>query len=67
MMTSEDRISQVIEASFTVLAAIALPAWLGLIPAMTGHGGTAAGRAPSAVWPTMLANEVKTFGIVDQR
>jgi hypothetical protein len=67
MMTSEDRISQVVEAGFTVLAAIALPVRLGLIPAMTGYGSTAAGRAPNAVWPAMLPNEVKTFGIIDQR
>jgi hypothetical protein len=67
MMTSEDRISQVVEADFTVLAAIALPVWLSIIPAMTGHGSTAAGRATNPVWPTMLPNEVKTFGIIDQR
>jgi hypothetical protein len=47
MMTSENRISQVVEAGFTVLASIALPVRLGIIPAMTGHGSTAADRTPS--------------------
>jgi hypothetical protein len=44
-----------------------LPVRLGIIPAMTGYGSTAAGRAPNAVWPATLPNEVKTFGIIDQR
>ncbi len=65
MMTSEDRISQVVEAGFTVLAAIALPVRLGLIPAMMGHVGTAAGRTPDAIWPAVLPNQIETLRIVD--
>ena len=67
MVTGENGAGQVIEACLAVLAAIALPVRLGLIPAMTGHGSTAAGRAPNAVWPAMLPNKVKTLSIVDQR
>ena len=67
MMTSENRISQVVEAGFTVLASIALPVRLGIVPSMTGHGSTAAGRTPNPFWPAMLANEVKALRIVDQR
>jgi hypothetical protein len=67
MVAGENGAGQVVEASFTVLASIALPVRLGIIPAMTGHGSTAAGRAPNAVWPAMLPNELKTLRIVDQR
>lgn len=64
-MTGENGAGQVIEACLAVLAAIALPVRLGIIPAMTGHRSTAAG--PNAVWPAMLPNKVKTLAIVDQR
>jgi len=67
MVTGENSAGQVIEACLAVLAAIALPVRLGIIPAMTGHRSTAAGRTPNAVWPAMLPNKVKTLSIVDQR
>jgi hypothetical protein len=65
MMTSENRISQVVEACFTALTAIALPIRLGVIAAMTGHVGAAASRTPDAIWPAVLPNQIETLRIVD--
>ena len=47
MVTGENGAGQVIEACLAVLAVIALPVRLGIIPAMTGHRSTAADRTPS--------------------
>src|SRR5687768_7562208 len=67
MMPSQNGAGQIIEPHLTIRASIPLAMRLGLIVTIPGHRGTVAMRTADAVRPAMLADQLVTFGIVDQR
>src|SRR3954468_22582811 len=67
MTSSQNGAGQIIKTRLTIRASIPLAMRLSVIVTITSHRGTVAMGTADAVWPAMLANQLVTFGIVDQR
>src|SRR3954453_1360203 len=67
MMPSQNGAGQIIETHLTIRASIPLVMRLSVIVTIPGHRGTVAMRTADAARPAMLADQLKTFGTVDQR
>ncbi len=66
MMACQDRPAQIIEASATSLASVALPVLLGVINAVADDRATGAAGAANAVRPSMLTDHLVALRVVDQ-
>src|SRR5512133_683183 len=67
MMPSQNGTGQIIETLLTIRASIPLAMRLSVIVTIPGYRGTVAMGTADAVRPAMLADQLVTFGIVDQR
>lgn len=66
VMTGQNRAGEIVEARFAVLAQPALARVTGIVPAVPDHVATVARRAPHAIRPAMLADQVEALGVVEQ-
>ena len=66
VMTGQDSAGQVVEAGAARRATLALPMRLGVVPAVTGGRGAAAGRAADAIRPAVLADQLEALRVIDQ-
>ena len=66
VMTSEDRVRQIVEASLTGLAQIALTLGLGIVVPLLDHLRTVTSWTKDTVWPTQGTDGRKAFGVVDE-
>jgi hypothetical protein len=66
-MAGQHRAGQVVEARLAALAQPALARVPGILPAVPDHVRAVAGRAPHAIRPAMLADQVEALGVVEQR
>src|SRR4051812_35370683 len=66
VMTGQDSAREVVEAGAARRAAVALPVRLGVVPAVPGDRGAAAGRAAHALGPAVLAHQLEALRVVDQ-
>ena len=66
MMPGQYRIGEIVEANCAVAANIALTMPLRVVAAVTRDMTAAALGTPHALRPTSLANEIETFGFVEQ-
>src|SRR3954468_2906324 len=64
MVSGQNSPGQVIEPRPAVLAPVPLP--MPLIMAMADHRGTGTGRAANSVRPSIVPDQLITFGIIDQ-
>jgi hypothetical protein len=64
MMTSKERVSQIVKAPFTGLAQIALPLGLSGVAPLFGDLWTVAIGAPDAIGPAHIADGGETFSVV---
>jgi hypothetical protein len=67
MTSSQNGAGQIIKTRLTIRASIPLAMRLSLIVTIPSHRGTVAMGTADAGRPAMLANQLVTFGIVDQR
>ena len=67
MMTSEEGVGQIVKASLTELALVALPLGLSLIAPLFGDLRTLAMGARDAIGSAHIADRGDTFGVVHQR
>src|SRR5687767_11784484 len=67
MMTSKDRVSQLVKAPFTGLAQIALRLGLSVVAPRFGDLWTVAIGAPDAIGPAQIADGGEPFGVVHER
>jgi hypothetical protein len=67
MVPGQRRAGEVVEATRTGLAAVALPVRLGVIAAVAHHGAAAAAGAAHAFRPAMLPYQGEALGVIDQR
>ena len=67
VMAGQHRAGQVVEARLAALAQPALARVPGILPAVPDHVRAVAGRAPHAIRPAMLADQVEALGVVEQR
>src|SRR4051795_3141302 len=58
---------QGVEADPAVVAAVALPVGLGVVPAVAGDPGAAAVRAADALGPAVLPDQLEASRVIDQR
>lgn len=66
MMAGQDRAAQVIEASPTAFAPVALAVRLRIVPTVATDALAGATGAAHRIGPTMLTNELVTLAIVDE-
>lgn len=66
-MASKDRVRQIVEASLTQLAQIALTLGLSVVSPLFDDLRAITAWTPHTVWPTQVPNGLKTFGVVDER
>jgi len=67
MMTGEDHVRHIVEASLTGLTQVALPLGLGIVAPLFGYTRTVTRWTKDAVWPTEGTDGLKAFGVVDER
>jgi hypothetical protein len=67
MMASKDRVRQIVAASLTQLAQIALTLGLSVVSPLFGDLRALTAWTPHPVGPTQVPNGLKTFGVVDER
>jgi hypothetical protein len=66
MVSGQNRTAQVIEPRAAVLAPVSLPMSLGFIMAMADHGGAGTARAVNAVRPSIVPDQLRALGVIDQ-
>jgi hypothetical protein len=66
MVPGQHRAGEVVEATRTGLAPVALPVRLRVVAAVAHHGATAASRAAHALRPAMLPHQGEALGVIDQ-
>ena len=67
MMTGKDRVRQIVKASLTGLAQVALTLGLGVIASLLGNVKTITMGTRDTVWPAEGTDRRKTFGVIDER